>query len=362
MLADTIKLMAMQDTGLYINELHHCLLREDPFSKSQVYSTNNSLSTRWCPLGDHTFKREFVALVYNPSIRELGFARLGVRLLANETGLRKNMTALVWDRHAGRFRDALAEQVCERGFANTSSGNGTLLECGLYLYEKVPPMSFLVYKLGYTGLDEAAPDSQVQHTKDSVVGFQGEVLSPTEFVDYISLCKNQQLKISNQHIFLSVVSCDEKVVRFSLRRTTLSTEEYQFDFDFRYYTPYSGNELQRAGLYVFKTSDKDSFPYNHALKQVIVYPGQHTQQLILTYKNRVGAANQVRIKLSPDTPYLEFDVFFAELDRKRYKLGQEVTINWSTLLKNDGIFYTDANAFRFVKRDIKFPVLKDPES
>lgn len=107
MLADTIKQMAMQETGLYINELHHCLLKEDPFSKSQVSSTNNSLSTRWCPLDNTTFKREFVALVYNPSIREVEFARLGVRLLANETGLRNNMTALVWDRD--KFRDALAE-------------------------------------------------------------------------------------------------------------------------------------------------------------------------------------------------------------------------------------------------------------
>jgi hypothetical protein len=69
---------------------------------------------------------------------------------------------------------------------------------------------------------------------------------------------------------LKVVSCTEKVVRFSFRRLTLSTEEYQFDFDFRYYTPYHSGELQKGGIYVFKTSDKDSMSYNHVLKQVLV--------------------------------------------------------------------------------------------
>jgi hypothetical protein len=32
----------------------------------------------------------------------------------------------------------------------------------------------------------------------------------------------------------------------------------RFDFDFRYYSPYTGSEFKKPGVYVFKTSDKDS--------------------------------------------------------------------------------------------------------
>jgi hypothetical protein len=58
---------------------------------------------------------------------------------------------------------------------------------------------------------------------------------------------------------------------------------------------------------------------------------------------------------------VEFDVFFGHLDKKRFQFGQEVTINWQThSINSEGIFYTDANAYKVVKRmrdqpDRKYP-------
>ncbi len=54
----------------------------------------------------------------------------------------------------------------------------------------------------------------------------------------------------------------------------MSSEEFDLDFDFRYYSPYRGGGLVTGGLYVFKTTDKDSMSYQHKLKHVKVYNGK----------------------------------------------------------------------------------------
>ena len=42
----------------------------------------------------------------------------------------------------------------------------------------------------------------------------------------------------------------------------------RFEFDFRFYHPYSGPEMKKSGLYVFKTSDTDSTPLNHTISNI----------------------------------------------------------------------------------------------
>ena len=75
---------------------------------------------------------------------------------------------------------------------------------------------------------------------------------------------------------------------------------------------------------------------------------------VLTYYSRTGPLSQVKVKLGKsETEAIEFDVFFGALDRKTYRFGQEVTINWSShQLNSRGIFYTDSNAYRIVKHDV----------
>ena len=61
----------------------------------------------------------------------------------------------------------------------------------------------------------------------------------------------------------------------------------------------------------------------------------------------------VKIKLWKNSDDLEFDVFFARIAQLAAIKGMEVTINWQSLdFDNKGIFYTDSNAYKVVKRDI----------
>ena len=92
------------------------------------------------------------------------------------------------------------------------------------------------------------------------------------------------------------------------------------DFDFRWYSPYHQGQLVGGGVYVFKTTDKNSSPYVHKLKSIKVYQGKSMQMFILSYQNRVGPLSQVKVKLASNPPSdsIEFDVFFAALDKKKY--------------------------------------------
>ncbi len=63
----------------------------------------------------------------------------------------------------------------------------------------------------------------------------------------------------------------------------MSEDEYDIDFDFRFYSPYRAGDLVGGGLYVFKTSDKDSMSYQHKLKHIKVYNGKQSSMFVLTY-------------------------------------------------------------------------------
>jgi hypothetical protein len=94
--------------------------------------------------------------------------------------------------------------------------------------------------------------------------------------------------IKNDLITLKVKQCNSYVITFGMRRDAATQLECEFDFDFRYYTPYHDSDLRQGGLYVFKTADKDSTSYAHTLKSVVVYGGKKASWFLLTYKNRVG--------------------------------------------------------------------------
>ena len=133
----------------------------------------------------------------------------------------------------------------------------------------------------------------------------------------------------------------------------MGNEEIDFDFDFRYYIPYTGG-LVPGGLYVFKTVDSNSAPYNHKLKLIKVFSGAKSSMFVITYVQKNGALSTVKIRLpEKETSRLEFDVFFSYLDKKKFLIGQEVTINWSAhYINSHGIFYTDSNAYRVIERNV----------
>ena len=92
-------------------------------------------------------------------------------------------------------------------------------------------------------------------------------------VDYEKLCNNT-IKIQNNHTLMYVERCTRYIVTFVLitevpKEIDPETEQpmhvgkkevNRFDFDFRYYSPYTGQEFKKPGVYVFKTADNDSHP------------------------------------------------------------------------------------------------------
>jgi hypothetical protein len=107
------------------------------------------------------------------------------------------------------------------------------------------------------------------------------------------------------------------------------TPDKKFEFDFRYYTPYHDTTLKRSGLYVFKTSDNDSSPFNHTISSIQTYKGKEMQQLIIHYRNEQDPHSIVQIKLGKHYDFIEFEVFFARTPITSY--GQDLTINFKSL-------------------------------
>jgi hypothetical protein len=70
-----------------------------------------------------------------------------------------------------------------------------------------------------------------------------------------------------------VKECDAKNVTFLLKRKTNETYaplvDREFVFNFRYYEPvHNGMTNRPSGLYVFKTLENDSIPFDHKLISV----------------------------------------------------------------------------------------------
>lgn len=88
-----------------------------------------------------------------------------------------------------------------------------------------------------------------------------------------------------------------------------------------------------------------------------MYQGKLSQQIIIHYKNPTEPNSIVKIHLRND--HLEFEMFFARLKLEGTTLyGQDVTINWESLdlnVEKPGLFFTDANAYKIVKRDVGSP-------
>ena len=133
----------------------------------------------------------------------------------------------------------------------------------------------------------------------------------------------------------------------------------KFQFDFRYYKPYmTEGQQKKGGVYVFKTEDLDSTLYDHYITRIQMHRGKHLEQMVIHYRRGNDSADDpgtiVKIKLKKTSDQLEFDVFFARLPQAVAVAGMEVTINWRSMdIDNKGVFYTDTNAYKVVKRDIE---------
>ena len=76
--------------------------------------------------------------------------------------------------------------------------------------------------------------------------------------------------------------------------------------------------------------------------------------MIIHYKNRDEPKSMIKIKLHND--YIEFDCFISRISLDQdHQYGLDLTLNWQSLditPESPGVFYTDANAYKIIKRDI----------
>ena len=94
-----------------------------------------------------------------------------------------------------------------------------------------------------------------------------------------------------------------------------------------------------------------------------MYRGKFISQFIIHYhhsKDTIGSI--VRVKLHRDSDILDFDVFFARIPPDGPANGMDITLNWRSLdINNNGVFYTDANGYKIVKRNITDRPTPKPE-
>ncbi len=105
-------------------------------------------------------------------------------------------------------------------------------------------------------------------------------------VDYSKYC-NESLTISNPRLTLYVGGCTKNTITFVVLRDppqpsdgsppSLNKVTNKFQFDFRYYRPYFKDDQKKGGVYVFKTEDKDSLPYDHYITRIQLHRGNHLE-------------------------------------------------------------------------------------
>ena len=97
---------------------------------------------------------------------------------------------------------------------------------------------------------------------------------------YLKEC-NSSMSISSNFAHLEIKSCTKTKIIFKLKQN--DTGEQLFEFEFRYYVPYKEFMLKKSGVYVFKTADNDSRPYNHEIDSIMVQRGKKMQQFLIRY-------------------------------------------------------------------------------
>ncbi|TNV85114.1 hypothetical protein FGO68_gene2057 [Halteria grandinella] len=364
----------LREHGLKVDEMALCTYKINDRNKCLPDESSSKLLESG---------KNFVLLIYNPTVMEQEYINLNLPF--------STFTVQIFDREAKTFQIVMSTSQEVDTFCN--DGPDGKHECDVYIHRSVAPLSYELLLVTYNnapGFDSRvssygfdlremlsleptqpppppeAPNYFVPTTpasppppppptpKPKPPPPKVQTLSPEE---YSKIC-NDTLYIQNKHLTLQVRDCDGKMVRFLVKRVGDDGVKYvdrEFEFDFRYYQPISQTAGQvNSGLYVFKTEDKDSREFDHAISKIQVFNGKLMQQMLIHYKNQKEPNTVLKIRLQKD--HLEFDVFFARLSFENgHQAGFDVTANWQSVdIKSEraGVFYTDANAYKIVKRDI----------
>eukprot|EP00347_Sterkiella_histriomuscorum_P020142 403338949 len=324
-----------KNAGVLLNLLDRLTRTERGIKLNNISQCIHKLNERRiCPIArfSNDMETKTYFIVYNPNIEPQIYTELNM--------FGPKASALKWDPITQMFNAVENELFCFKNSLNQE-------ECDLYIYDEIKPFQYQIYQI---------ENSNSQKPVESL-GFELASISRDEAVIVVD-CDPKKDKIENQHLILQVDKCDNSILKltYTLKSQdgTQSEMSKQLQFDFRYYNPSYHGQYRNSGVYVFKTEESDSTAYEHKIVDIETFAGTQLQQIVVYYKSSQGILHYVKMILEKDAEEIEFDIFMERIDREKKAKGQEVTINWSSRdIENEGIFFTDANSLKIMKRDAR---------
>lgn len=153
---------------------------------------------------------------------------------------------------------------------------------------------------------------------------------------------SQNLTLSNQatalHLFHDAYTLENGLLNLTINKTQEGIER-RVSIDFRYYNAFNRTsdilDIDE-GLYVFKTSDNVSIPWDHSVSSIVAYKGQYKQMFVVRFKSNMSGQENTFLQVRFPGPALsswnvpldevEFNLYFEGIEK--YAPGMDVTMNW----------------------------------
>lgn len=152
----------------------------------------------------------------------------------------------------------------------------------------------------------------------------------------------------------------DEVVYFNLT-DKVANETREVGFSLRWWSSFQSHDIQPSGAYIFRPAKNvyDSVPYSK-LNHIETHVCDAKQQFVIWFEGEVEKYNHqkqgnaaVRISMIEDMPVMQFDVELFGIPQNSH-VQQEVTVNFHSDIKNDGVFYTDSNGMEMQRRELNY--------
>ena len=175
-------------------------------------------------------------------------------------------------------------------------------------------------------------------------------------------CNNSYF-VNNSLIEATLLSCSNGKLTLNVTQASIN---HHVDIELRGYFMSSEDEEKQGqpGLYVSGVGSSDSVPLNLNISHIGLVNTTNFQEIVfyITHPDEMMPRSQISLYLHKSSETLEFHMELNQLLHSPLKPSREInpfmnltdiTLNWVfSGLNNSGVFYTDANAYKFVKRNV----------
>lgn len=154
----------------------------------------------------------------------------------------------------------------------------------------------------------------------------------------VKISAETKLKAANFEVVFDASGALSKVVLKSGQSVPLSS-------NFRFYKGAADEKVRASGAYVFRPLTQETFSAGKLLESNLFTKEGGVHEVHQKYDSFV---EQV-VRVSPASDQVEFEYIVGPIPVGDH-VGKEVVLQYSSDLKNGGVFYTDANGRQMVKR------------